>query len=216
MGKLFVVCFIAAILFVTEAFRSIYSERVTAMFNEITRQKALTTPNALNAITEQKKRSALSCRIPPEYPTALLDVPPLTGWGPHRWKITTSSDSAQFYFDQGINMYYAFHTPESRASFAKATRFDSACAMAWYGKALALGPTINFGNGFRAEYTAWEAAQTGKKLATSCTPLEKDLINAMTRRYSADTTADLSGLQMNYSAAMKSLSGTWSRNADVV
>ena len=161
-------------------------------------------------------RSVISCRVlSPDQPE-LTDIPPLTGWGHHRWKITTTSDSAQFYFDQGINMYYAFHTLEARASFTKAIRFDTACAMAWYGKALALGPTINFGNGFRAEYAAWEAAQTGKKLGTSCTPLEKDLINAITRRYSADTTADLSGLQVNYSAAMKSLAETYSRNADVV
>jgi len=109
------------------------------------------TVNSLNALTSLKKKTSLSCRVPPDFVEQLPDIPPLPGWGSHRWKISTGSDSAQFYFDQGINLYYAFHTLESRASFAKAIRFDSLCAMAYYGKALALGPTINFGNGFRAE-----------------------------------------------------------------
>src|SRR6187402_2844239 len=38
---------------------------------------------------------------------------PLPGWGNYRWDIKTSSDSARFYFNQGINMYYAFHIIES-------------------------------------------------------------------------------------------------------
>src|SRR5882757_2831094 len=112
-----------------------------------------------------ERQSSLSCRVPPLFVAQLPDIPPLTGWGPHRWKVSTVSDSTQFYFDQGINMYYAFHTLEARASFAKAIRFDSSCAMAYYGKALALGPTINFGNGFRAEYAAFEAAQASKRFA---------------------------------------------------
>jgi len=51
--------------------------------------------------------------------------------------------TAPILFNQGINMYYAFHMIESIASFEKATRFDSTNAMAWYGRALSLGPTIN-------------------------------------------------------------------------
>jgi len=168
------------------------------------------------ALATEKKRSALSCRVPPVFLAELPDIPPLTGWGPHRWKISTVSDSAQFYFDQGINMYYAFHTLEARASFAKAIRFDSSCAMAYYGKALALGPTINFGNGFRAEYAAFEAAQASQKLAAGCSALEKGLIAAMVRRYSADTAYDLKKLQTDYAAAMRTLATAFPQNADVV
>jgi tetratricopeptide (TPR) repeat protein len=163
-----------------------------------------------------KRQSSLSCRVPPEGLAELVDIPPLTGWGHHKWKITTASDSTQFYFDQGINMYYAFHTLEARASFAKALRFDTTCAMAYYGKALALGPTINFGNGFRAEMAAFEAVQTGAKYVFKCSELEKGLIRAMSKRYSADTTSDLKILQVNYSSAMRSLADAYPHNADVV
>lgn len=168
------------------------------------------------ALAAVKRQSALSCRVPPAFVAELQDIPPLTGWGPHRWKISTTSDSAQFYFDQGINLYYAFHTQEARASFAKAIRFDSTCAMAYYGKALALGPTINFGNGFRAEYAAYEAAQAGKKFAAGCTPVEKGLIAAIVRRYSADTAYDLKTLQIDYAEAMKSLATAYPQNADII
>jgi len=167
-------------------------------------------------VTAWKRSSSLSCRVSPVNFAEIPDIPPMTGWGHHRWKITTASDSTQFYFDQGINMYYAFHTLEARASFAKALRFDTTCAMAYYGKALALGPTINFGNGFRAEMAAFEAVQAGVKYLPGCSALEKGLINAMSKRYSADTTSDLKVLQVNYTSAMRSLAEAYPKNADVV
>jgi hypothetical protein len=71
-------------------------------------------------------------------------IPALTGWGNYRWNVTTSNDSAQFYFNQGINMYYSFHMVEAKGSFAKAITFDPACAMAYWGLALANGPNINY------------------------------------------------------------------------
>jgi tetratricopeptide (TPR) repeat protein len=170
----------------------------------------------LRALVAVKRQSSLSCRVPPAFVAQLPDIPPLTGWGHHRWKISTVSDSAQFYFDQGINMYYAFHTLEARASFAKAIRFDSSCAMAYYGKALALGPTINFGNGFRAEYAAFEAAQSGKKFEAGYSPVEKGLIAAIGKRYSADTAYDLKTLQADYTEAMRTLAAAFPQNADVI
>lgn len=126
-----------------------------------------------------KTRFAIRCGLTDF--SNLADIPALPGWGNYRWKITTSSDSTQFYFNQGINMYYAFHTIESHASFEQAIRFDSACAMAWYGKALAYGPTINYGNGFRAPAEALDAAIQSEKWKAFCSPLEKDLIDAISR-----------------------------------
>jgi tetratricopeptide (TPR) repeat protein len=172
--------------------------------------------NDWKTLTARKREFSLSCRVPPAFVEQPPDIPPLTGWGSHRWKISTGSDSTQFYFNQGINLYYAFHTLEARASFAKAIRFDSSCAMAYFGKALALGPTINFGNGFRAKCAAFEAAQTSKKLQTPCTPLEKGLISAIGKRYSADTTHDLKKLQTDYSESMRFLADAFPKNADVI
>ena len=173
-------------------------------------------PRSRTATIALKQRYSLSCRVAPDPGPDANDIPPLTGWGPHRWTITTKSDSAQFYFNQGINLYYAFHTLEARASFARAIRFDSTCAMAWYGKALALGPTINYGNGYRAEYAAYDAAQKSIQFAKECTPTEKGLIAAIGKRYSADSTFDLKKLQTDYSSAMETLAAQNPKNADIV
>ncbi|HTI08251.1 MAG TPA: hypothetical protein VL832_06830 [Puia sp.] len=190
---------------------------LAAAFRFVTTQTQDVQPaTRLRELIAVKRQSSLSCRVPPVFVEQVPDIPPLTGWGPHRWKISTASDSAQFYFDQGINMYYAFHTLEARASFAKAIRFDSTCAMAYYGKALALGPTINFGNGFRAEYAALEAAEASKRFAAGCSPLEKGLIAAMGKRYSADTAADLKKLQLDYAETMKLLAAVYPQNADII
>jgi tetratricopeptide (TPR) repeat protein len=162
-----------------------------------------------------QKKFPVRCGLPVA-DSNLLIIPPLPGWGNYKWKITTGSDSVQFYFNQGINMYYAFHTLESQASFDRALQFDSTCAMAWYGKALALGPTINYGNGYRAPGNAWEAAMRSKRYEAGCTNTEKGLIEAISVRYSQDTTANLKTLQTNYVAAMHQLALTYQHDADIV
>src|SRR5687768_1188306 len=57
------------------------------------------------------------------------EIPPMPGAGTHKWMISTKNDSAQFYFNQGINMYYSFHIIEALASFRKALRFDPSSGM---------------------------------------------------------------------------------------
>jgi tetratricopeptide (TPR) repeat protein len=131
-------------------------------------------------------------------------------------KISDASDSAQFYFDQGLSMYYAFHSIEAIASFTKATHLDPDCAMAWYGKALAMGPTINYPNGYRPPSDAFEAAVKSQKLSANCTPLEKDLINAIQQRYSPDTTISIKQLRINYANAMQLAYAKHTNDADVI
>src|SRR5688572_30650083 len=65
-----------------------------------------------------------------------VSIPPIAGSGTHKWKITTANDSAQFYFNQGINMYYSFHIIESMASFKKAASLDPNSAMLHWAQAL--------------------------------------------------------------------------------
>ena len=144
------------------------------------------------------------------------DIPALTGWGNYKWKISGATDSAQYFFNQGINMYYGFHTIEAIASFTKATRLDPNCAMAWYGKALAMGPTINYPNGYRPPSGAYEAAIKSKQLYTNCSRLEKDLIEAMQQRYSADTTIAVFKLRTKYADAMKSVYEKHPIDGDVI
>lgn len=159
------------------------------------------------------KTVAIRC-APAYIPTADESIPPLRGWGTYKWKITTKSDSAQFYFNQGMAMYYAFHIIESRASFDKATRFDPSCAMAWWGKALAFGPNIN-DFGYQRPSEAFPSATKAAGLKASCTPLEKALIDAIAIRYVADSSVDQKELNENYRDAMQNVYKKFTGNADV-
>ncbi len=143
-----------------------------------------------------------------------VDMPPVAGAGLYKWKITTQSDSAQFYFNQGINMYYGFHIIEAMASFKKAEKFDPNAAMIHWAKALAYGPNIN-DVGYAASPDALAAVAKAKELAANCTAVEKGLIAAQTIRYSADSTQTRSHLNQLYADKMKALYQQFSNAADV-
>ena len=130
------------------------------------------------------------------------EIGPLPGVGNFKWQIKSSNDSAVFYFNQGINMYYGFHIIESAASFYKAKNFDSSSAMIWWAIALAYGPNINDFE-YSASPVAYAAAQKAVALSSNCTADEKLLINAMAVRYSLDSTKKQSALNALYSAQMK-------------
>ena len=54
--------------------------------------------------------------------------------------ITTTSEQAQRYFDQGLRLVYAFNHEEAIRSFEAAIQQDPQAAMPYWGIALALGP----------------------------------------------------------------------------
>jgi tetratricopeptide (TPR) repeat protein len=138
----------------------------------------------------------------------------LPGWGNYRWHISTKSDSAQFYFNQGINLYYAFHIIESMASFKKAERFDENNAMIYWAQALAYGPNIN-DFAYASTPAAFAAAQKAVSLKNNCTLKEKALINAMSVRYAADSTLSRESLNQLYTDEMKKAHLRLKQDADV-
>ncbi len=151
---------------------------------------------------------------------ALLDlndsanmVPLLEGWGNYRMPVTVTNDSAEIYFQQGINMYYGFHIIEALASFDKAAKFDRNFAMAHWGKALSYGPNIN-DLGYIASPDALESIQKASNLSSNCTPVEKALISAMSTRYSSDSTQTRESLNQLYADAMKKVHVEFPLSAD--
>jgi hypothetical protein len=148
---------------------------------------------------------------PPGPATILPDVagryaPPFPGWGHHHYRISTTDDSAQFYFDQGLSLYYGYHLTESAASFKEAEQKDSRCAMAYWGEALAMGPYYNNTYTYKMPAQVLPVLDKMNALAPTASAKEKDLISALNRRYSADTT-DSHRTQLNaaYSQANKTL-----------
>ena len=166
--------------------------------------------------TALEKRSIRSCSpdlLSIDFSDSSNVIPLLNGWGNYRMPVTHNNDSANIYFQQGINMYYGFHIIESLASFEKAVQFDPSFAMGYWGKALAYGPNIN-----DVEYSTapkgYEAAMKAKELSSNSNALEKALIEALLIRYSPDPTQKREMLDQQYADAMKKIHHDFPKSAD--
>ena len=142
------------------------------------------------------------------------DIPPIPGAGNYKWKISTENDSAQFYFNQGINMYYSFHIIEAMASFLKAAKFDPGSAMLQWAQALTYGPNIN-DLGYAASPDALATSSKARELSGNCTDKEKMLIQAQQIRYSGDSTESREKLNQLYVGKMREAYEKYSGDADV-
>jgi tetratricopeptide (TPR) repeat protein len=168
-------------------------------------------------LSEYKKKNIVRCS--PDWNELKnwmeeTDIPPIPGAGIYKWKISTTNDSAQFYFNQGINMYYSFHIIEAMASFKKAAKFDPDCAILYWAQALGYGPNIN-DFGYRASPEALAATKRAKELAANTSPVEKELIDAMSVRYTADSTdATRATLNQAYTDRMKKVYKNYPANPD--
>jgi tetratricopeptide (TPR) repeat protein len=145
-------------------------------------------------------------------PAARLD-PGLSGF--HR-AVTTSSLEAQRYFDQGLVLCFGFNHEEAIRCFERAAELDPGCAMAHWGRALAAGPNINNpAMDEPASKAAYEAAQRARELAPSATQVERDLIDAVARRYAWPPPKDRRQLDQAYAGAMRAAWHRHREDADV-
>jgi tetratricopeptide (TPR) repeat protein len=119
--------------------------------------------------------------------------------------VTTSSATAQAYFDQGLMFIYGFNHFEAARSFAEASSIDAACAMCYWGESLALGPHINAPMPPDATAPAFEALQAARQLAPQVSKRERAYIKALSARYASTALADRSGLDRAYANAMRGL-----------
>ena len=144
-------------------------------------------------------------------------IPVMPGWGNHSYAITTNSDSAQFYFNQGLTFYYSYHAREAVASFKEAARFDSSCAMAYWGQALALGPTYNYGYAYKMQGSVPAILQAMNRHANGANAKEKALMAAMNLRYDGTDPADRQRAALNarYAEALKPLVHTYADDIDI-
>ncbi|MGH8582015.1 MAG: hypothetical protein ACREWG_04345 [Gammaproteobacteria bacterium] len=130
-------------------------------------------------------------------------APPLwTRPGGLEYKITTGSERAQRYFDQGLRLTYAFNHAEARRAFRQAQRLDPRCALCYWGEALVLGPNINAPMDAEAKVPALAALRKAQQHAPLASAKEQTLIAALARRYSDDQRVDRKTLDAAYAAAM--------------
>jgi tetratricopeptide (TPR) repeat protein len=139
----------------------------------------------------------------------------VAGLGPVHHPVTTASDEAQRYFDQGLAYIYGFNHDEAVRSFQKAAEIDPKLAMAWWGTAYALGPNINLPEIDRdAAKRAYEAARKAVSLSRYATDNERAYIDAIAKRYSADPSADLKQHAVAYKDAMAQIVRRWPDDLD--
>jgi hypothetical protein len=113
---------------------------------------------------------------------APIDLIP-SALGPHTWKITSANERAQAYFDQGLQLRYAYGVDDAARSFREARLADPECAMCWWGEAFALGSFLNGGMTAEKAPYAHAAIEKAVALADSATEVERDLILAARVRY---------------------------------
>lgn len=107
--------------------------------------------------------------------------------GVYNRQADTQVKGAQDYFDQGIQLRYAFAVNEAVSSFREAQKMDSTCAMCFWGEAWALGSYINGHMKENKAPLALDAIIKAASLVDESTPsVDKALIDAMTIRYVED------------------------------
>ena len=143
-------------------------------------------------------------------------APLLENIGNLHHEVTTDSEMAQRFFDQGLSLYWGFNHAESARSFEEAARLDPNCAMAYWGQAVALGPNINdpLADPNRLKQ-AYEKSREALRLKGSGTEKEQALIDALAVRYAPDPAADRGPLNQAYADAMTQVNAKFGDDPDV-
>lgn len=144
-----------------------------------------------------------------------LAVPLFEGMGDYHFEVTTSSDKAQAYFNQGIVLTFGFNYGEAHRSFLKATELDPKCAMAYWGAAYTLGPNINSAMPPEKLPEAWELTQQALKYAKNTSKLEERLIQTLKVRYGEKAQEEENPQNQDYAEAMSTLLSRYPNNPDI-
>jgi tetratricopeptide (TPR) repeat protein len=138
------------------------------------------------------------------------------GLGSYSRKITTDSQDAQRYFDQGLAFLHGFNHRAAIRAFTQAAEINPKCAMAHWAIALASGPHINFPLvPPPAAELAWKELSLAKENEKSASPVERALIDALAKRYANPQPEDRSPLDRAYADAMREVWKKFPNDPDV-
>ncbi len=132
-------------------------------------------------------------------------VPLYTDLGNHHHAINSRTPGTQEYFDQGLRLVFAFNHGEAIRAFTEAARRDPACAICYWGIALAYGPHVNAPMDSAASVAAYKALSRAAELAPGASRAEQGYIRALSARYAMSPPPDRSSLDSAYARAMAEL-----------
>jgi len=129
--------------------------------------------------------------------------------------VSTDVAAAQFAFDRGLTMFFAYQPEEAEVAFREAARLDPSLAMAWWGVGLAIGPNINEEPTPEKTIKAAEALARASLLAkTRATEAELDYVNTLSVRYTTAAEPDFDELATRYRDGMREVVKKYPADAD--
>ncbi len=127
----------------------------------------------------------------------------VAGLGDLHHPVSTKNPQAQQFFDQGLRFIYAFNHDEAARSFQHAAELDPKLAMAYWGVAEAVGPNYNDPADPDRYKQAHGAVQKAVELSDAASLSEQAYIQALAKRFPADTKSDLKKAAEDYRDAMR-------------
>ncbi|MBL8266175.1 tetratricopeptide repeat protein [Steroidobacter sp.] len=140
-------------------------------------------------------------------------APRLQNVGKHTFPVTTQSEQAQRFINQGLNLTYGFNHAEAGRAFAEAARLDPNAAMAYWGQALVLGPNINAAMAPEEEPKALAHIRKAQSLKGKVSQRERDYIDALALRFTGKP-EDRAAADQAYAGAMRILQETYPDDLD--
>lgn len=133
------------------------------------------------------------------------DPPPIfyDGFGNYTRTISTDSEDAQRWFNQGMQLTYGFNHDEAVRSFEQAAGADPSAAMPHWGIAYCQG--ININDPAMTEersQRAFEAVADALARLSNASEVEQALILALSQRYAWPAPEDRTGLDEGYARSM--------------
>lgn len=143
--------------------------------------------------------------------------PLFEGLGDLHFPVTTSSETAQRYFDQGLALAFAFNHAAADFAFTEAAMHDPDCGMCYWGSALVLGPNVNAamdpGNAPRAYHLASKAHEL---VQANGSDKERALSAALLARYAPEAPDDRTALDEAYAAGMREAARRFPDDEDIL
>lgn len=140
------------------------------------------------------------------------------GSGTYSRPISTNSEEAQRFFDQGLRLAWSFYFPESIASYQEAARHDPDHPMIWFGMAHAMGPNPNSryaGMPDDPQGEGLKAIEKALSLIDNATRREREMIRALHVLYDEDAIPDSGERDEAYLQALSGLHDSYPRDPDI-
>lgn len=167
-------------------------------------EQAVSAANLVPDTSSSQSDNAKSEESQAAHASTLEPIAIIENQGNGGFKIATSTPEAQAFFDNGIELAFAFGHQQAIDAMAEAVRRDPTCSMCLAGHAYSLGPTLNFGKDKEERKEPYRIARKALKLARkSNSDLEQGFAAALVERYRPRGTVE--ERDKAYAAAMAKL-----------